>query len=63
MWTKPLLPILSKALKSRAAKGSWRNDPKSFIKGLDQQELNSGVETYALGWYAQGHAVSVLNDF
>ncbi|KAF9441324.1 hypothetical protein P691DRAFT_684256 [Macrolepiota fuliginosa MF-IS2] len=58
--TKPLIPKLTKSLQP-GKKQSWHNNPKLFVTTLEGQELAPGVETFTVGWYQQGHAVSFYN--
>ncbi|KAF9441871.1 hypothetical protein P691DRAFT_790544 [Macrolepiota fuliginosa MF-IS2] len=53
--TKPLIPKLIKSLKP-GKKQVWCNNPKLFVTTLEGQELAPSIETFAVGWYPQGHA-------
>lgn len=59
MDTKAIIPKLAKNLQS-VKRHIWRNDPTSFVTTLPGQELAPGIDTFAIGWYQQGHAVSFI---
>ena len=57
--TKPLIPILFNNLEAKG-KESWRRNLSLFKEDLSQQELASGLESFAIAWYQLGHAVSFI---